>query len=128
MGKLELFENQNLSKIFRKWDLRKHFQNQIRRKPRLSHGPGPANHAAAFSLGPRYDVAGKNEGDSPLDIYICWNMLKGANIDPLIQTLYFLAGSVTILTFMLLGMRTVMMSAIPRISYPIQAKLMRRKT
>ena len=30
-------------------------------------------------------------------------------------------------TFMLLGMRTVMMSEIPRISYPIQAKLMRRK-
>ena len=28
---------------------------------------------------------------------------------------------------MLLGMRTVMMSATPRISYPIQAKLMRQK-
>ena len=32
-----------LIKIFTKWDLRKHFQNQMKRKPRMSHGPKVAH-------------------------------------------------------------------------------------
>ena len=39
MRKFGLFENQNLRKIFTKRDLRNHFQNQIKRNPRMSHGP-----------------------------------------------------------------------------------------
>ena len=40
MGKFELFENQDVGKIFTKGDMRNHFQRkQIRRKPRMPHGP-----------------------------------------------------------------------------------------
>ena len=93
MRKLELFENQNFEKDIYKMGFEKTFSKPNKKKTKIVIRPGPCNTMLQHSLlGSRYAVAGKNEGDSPLDIYICWNMPKGANIDPLIQTLYFLAG------------------------------------
>ena len=43
MRKLELFESQVFEKDIYKWDLRKPFQNQIKREPRMSHGPKVAH-------------------------------------------------------------------------------------
>ena len=49
--KLELFKNQNLRKIFTKWDLRNHFQNSNRKKSKNITWP-KGGHADHVRMGP----------------------------------------------------------------------------
>merc|ERR1719263_377930 len=55
----------------------------------------------------RCTIVGPDSSYSPLEIHICWNVLKEERIDPPIQTEYFRSGGATTLIFMVDGANAV---------------------
>merc|ERR1719502_2409831 len=52
-------------------------------------------------------MVGPDSSYSPLEIYICWNVLSDDRIDPPIQTEYLRSGGATTLIFMVEGANAV---------------------
>merc|ERR1712203_280952 len=52
-------------------------------------------------------IVGPDSSYSPLEIHICWKVLKEDKIDPPIQTEYFLSGGATTLIFIVDGANAV---------------------
>merc|ERR1712190_712042 len=52
-------------------------------------------------------MVGPDSSYSPLEIHICWKVLKEERIEPPIHTEYFLSGGATTLIFMVDGARAV---------------------
>merc|ERR1740115_640145 len=55
----------------------------------------------------RGTIVGPDSSYSPLEIHICWNVLREERIDPPIQTEYFRSGGATTLIFIVEGARAV---------------------
>merc|ERR1712031_42939 len=54
-----------------------------------------------------WTIVGPDSSYSPLEIHICWNVLKDERIEPPIQTEYFRSGGATTLIFIVDGARAV---------------------
>merc|ERR1719510_564042 len=52
-------------------------------------------------------IVGPDSSYSPLEIHICWKVLKDERIEPPIHTEYFLSGGATTLIFMVEGASAV---------------------
>merc|ERR1711999_4677 len=55
----------------------------------------------------RWTMVGPESSYSPLEIHICWKVLKEERINPPIHTEYFLSGGATTLIFIVEGAKAV---------------------
>merc|ERR1712228_1147137 len=65
------------------------------------------HHSNAGQKHSLWTMVGPDSSYSPLEIHICWKVLKEDRIDPPIQTEYLRSGGATTLIFIVLGARAV---------------------